>query len=189
MSVEDDEISAEIKCISVEFSKSSNRYKQIDNVLSVLPSVIVDIIYSYAQERFFFLSEDSNFKFDHYYELTHILNATNQCIITKGLNIAPNNYYEWYMDYVDNPKNGFMIYTIDQLDKAGLDCYDLIYEIEIPDDARVELYNVRYSDGENEIIYDGYVTNKMICDVEYRINDVHTYGILDLHIPPKIDIL
>jgi hypothetical protein len=156
-------------------SKSSSQWKKVDRMLYFLPSVIVDIIFSYTRERMFYLFDECD---NYVTDFDHIVNATNKYELVEGLNIAPDNYYEWYMDYIPNPKSGFLVYTEEQL-LCKCKRYRVNFICEIiffPSDAIIHPFNGE--DGDH-YAYNGFVINKMVCGPKYKKN-VKAYKILDL---------
>jgi hypothetical protein len=155
-------------------SQSSSEWKVVDDTLYILPSVIVDIVFSYARERMFYLCDYSTPPYSEY---------ENQYEIKEGLNDAPNNYYEWFMDHTDVRHKGFFVCTYKQYVHCDLSVkYESIYEIQIPIDAIIHSFNSCYDsdddDGDNDgdaIYYeiDGFIINKMICPTggKSRIED------------------
>lgn len=159
-------------------SKSSSEWKVVDDTLYILPSVITDIIFSYARERAWYLFNKFNKCEGLNTYLKSIIGATSMYKIKEGLNYAPSNYYEYFMVNISLRRSGFFVRTKQQImcynDRVF---YDFICEVYIPDDAITQSFNER--DHSNEE-YDGFITNKMICCKRYKANKKNTYDTLDL---------
>lgn len=128
-------------------SKSSLKWKKVNRILYVLPSVIVDVIFSYARERMWYL-------FDNYYVRLEYINFQNikraTCVydVKEGLTESPKNYYEQFMDDVWNPHSGFFLCTSEQVRdmRSYTRCnYKYICEVlYFPNDAIIIPFNDSY---------------------------------------------
>jgi hypothetical protein len=168
--------------LSWSLTKCAREYKELEKILlDFLPSVLNDIIYSYARERFFYITEKKRERSHHFY-VNRLHGITNMYTFEEGLNVAPKKYYEEIMDYVNfyyMMARGFMICTIDQLIYHYKDERYVIYEVTLPDKTLPRHYCSDYGDCD-DVVY-GYMVNKMILSKSYDLSDKNSF--IELFIP------